>query len=112
MYKRQIQAEYYALEGLTQLLTSIRFVQQRINTKLTIEGILLTMFDSRTKLSHEVMQEVRKYFKEKVYKTYIPRNVKISESPSYGLDIFRYDNNSAGAIAYMELVKEVLANGN
>ncbi|WP_338981819.1 AAA family ATPase [Spiroplasma endosymbiont of Eupeodes luniger] len=105
-----IQAEYYALEGLTQLLTSIRFVQQRSNKNLTIEGILLTMFDTRTKLSYEVMQEAQKYFKEKVYKTYIPRNVKISEAPSNGDDIFSYAENSSGAIAYMELVKEVLLN--
>ncbi|AHF60656.1 sporulation initiation inhibitor Soj [Spiroplasma mirum ATCC 29335] len=105
-----IQAEYYALEGLAQLLTSIRFVQKMFNKNLTIEGIVLTMFDSRTKLSFEVMSEVKKYFNEKVYKTYIPRNIKISESPSHGLSIFDYDKGGAGAIAYRELTKEVLAN--
>lgn len=103
-----IQAEYYALEGLTQLLTSIRFVQQRSNKNLKIEGILVTMFDTRTKLSYEVLQEVKKYFKEKVYETFIPRNIKISEAPSNGKDIFSYDGSSSGATAYMQLVKEVL----
>ncbi|AGM24742.1 ParA family protein [Spiroplasma chrysopicola] len=105
-----IQAEYYALEGLAQLLSSIRFVQKMFNKDLTIEGIVLTMFDSRTKLSFEVMSEVKKYFNEKVYKTHIPRNIKISESPSHGLSIFEYDKGGAGAVAYEELVKEVLAN--
>ncbi|AGM25773.1 chromosome partitioning protein ParA [Spiroplasma syrphidicola EA-1] len=105
-----IQAEYYALEGLAQLLSSIRFVQKMFNKDLTIEGIVLTMFDSRTKLSFEVMSEVKKYFNEKVYKTHIPRNIKISESPSHGLSIFDYDKGGAGAVAYEELVKEVLAN--
>ncbi|WP_338965217.1 MULTISPECIES: AAA family ATPase [unclassified Spiroplasma] len=105
-----IQAEYYALEGLAQLLTSIRFVQKMFNKNLTIEGIVLTMFDSRTKLSFEVMAEVKKYFNEKVYRTHIPRNIKISESPSHGLSIFDYDKGGAGAIAYEELTREVLAN--
>ncbi|ALA97109.1 chromosome partitioning protein ParA [Spiroplasma kunkelii CR2-3x] len=105
-----IQAEYYALEGLAQLLTTIHFVQKMFNESLTIEGIVLTMFDSRTKLSFEVMTEVKKYFNEKVYRTHIPRNVKISESPSHGLSIFEYDKGGAGAVAYEELVREVLAN--
>ncbi|WP_322101312.1 ParA family protein [Spiroplasma poulsonii] len=100
-----IQAEYYALEGLAQLLTSIRFVQKMFNKNLTIEGIVLTMFDSRTKLSFEVMAEVKKYFNEKVYRTHIPRNIKISESPSHGLSIFDYDKGGAGAIAYEELTR-------
>lgn len=105
-----IQSEYYALEGLAQLLTSIRFVQKMFNKNLTIEGIVLTMFDSRTKLSFEVMAEVKKYFNEKVYRTHIPRNIKISESPSHGLSIFDYDKGGAGAVAYEELTREVLAN--
>lgn len=108
-----IQAEYYALEGLAQLLSSIRLVQKLFNKRLSIEGILLTMFDSRTKLSYEVMAEVKNHFNEKVYKTHIPRNVRISESPSHGLSIFQYDPYGAGAIAYEELVNEVIQqNGN
>jgi chromosome partitioning protein len=104
-----VQCEYYALEGLTQLLSTIRLVQRLFNDKLIIEGILLTMFDARTKLSIEVQQEVRKYFKERVYKSYIPRNVKLSEAPSRGQSIFEYDVRSEGAKAYAALAKEVLA---
>ncbi len=105
-----LQVEYYALEGLAQLLSSIRFVQKMHNPLLGIEGILLTMFDSRTNLSSEVMQEVQKYFKEKVYQTYIPRNVKVSEAPSFGESIISYDKRGAGSLAYMELAKEFLRN--
>ena len=103
-----VQCEYYALEGLTQLLSTIRMVQKLWNPKLSIEGVLLTMFDVRTKLSVEVQQEVRKYFKEKVYKCYIPRNVRLSEAPSRESSIFEYDTKSEGAKAYAELVKEVI----
>ncbi len=103
-----VQCEYYALEGLTQLLSTIRLVQRLFNHDLKIEGVLLTMFDVRTKLSVEVQQEVRKYFKEKVYRTCIPRNVKLSEAPSTGQTIFEYDINSSGAKAYAALAKEVL----
>ena len=103
-----VQCEYYALEGLTQLLSTIRLVQKLFNTKLMIEGILLTMFDARTKLSVEVQQEVRKYFKERVYKSYIPRNIKLSEAPSRGQSIFEYDVRSEGAKAYAALAKEVI----
>ncbi|WP_294579443.1 ParA family protein [uncultured Thomasclavelia sp.] len=102
-----VQCEYYALEGLTQLLNTILLTQSVFNPKLTIEGILLTMLDQRTNLGVEVSQEVRKYFKEKVYKTVIPRNIKLSEAPSEGLAIFDYDNNSEGARAYREFTKEV-----
>jgi chromosome partitioning protein len=105
-----VQAEYYALEGLTQLLSTIRLVQKLFNPKLMIEGILLTMFDVRTKLSVEVQQEVRKYFKERVYKAYIPRNIKLSEAPSRGKSIFEYDVRSEGAKAYASLAKEVIQN--
>ncbi len=105
-----VQSEYYALEGLTQLLSTIRLVQKLFNPKLMIEGILLTMFDVRTKLSVEVQQEVRKYFKERVYKAYIPRNVKLSEAPSRGKSIFEYDVRSEGARAYASLAKEVIQN--
>ena len=104
-----VQCEYYALEGLTQLLSTIRLVQRLFNNKLMIEGVLLTMFDARTKLSVEVQQEVRRYFKERVYKTYIPRNVKLSEAPSRGATIFEYDVKSEGAKAYASLAKEVIS---
>lgn len=103
----QVQCEYYALEGLTQLLNTVLLTQSVFNPKLTIEGILLTMLDQRTNLGVEVSQEVRKYFKEKVYKTVIPRNIKLSEAPSEGLAIFDYDNNSEGARSYREFAKEV-----
>lgn len=104
-----VQCEYYALEGLTQLLSTIRLVQKLFNPDLSIEGVLLTMFDVRTRLSVEVQQEVRKYFKERVYKTNIPRNVKLSEAPSRGASIFEYDIKSEGAKAYGSLAKEVLS---
>ena len=103
-----VQCEYFALEGLTQLLATIRLVQKLWNPSLSIEGVLLTMFDVRTKLSVEVQQEVRKYFKEKVYKSYIPRNVRLSEAPSREESIFEYDRKSEGARAYAQLVNEVL----
>jgi len=103
-----VQCEYFALEGLTQLLSTIRLVQKLFNPRLSIEGVLLTMFDVRTKLSVEVQQEVRKYFKEKVYKCYIPRNVRLSEAPSREESIFEYDTRSEGAKAYAQLVKEVI----
>ncbi|MCR5795416.1 MAG: AAA family ATPase [Solobacterium sp.] len=103
-----VQCEYFALEGLTQLLSTIRLVQRLWNPRLSIEGVLLTMFDGRTKLSVEVQQEVRKYFKEKVYKCYIPRNVRLSEAPSREESIFEYDTRSEGAKAYAQLVREVI----
>ena len=103
-----VQCEYFALEGLTQLLSTIRLVQRLWNPHLSIEGVLLTMFDVRTKLSVEVQQEVRKYFKEKVYKCYIPRNVRLSEAPSREESIFEYDTRSEGAKAYAQLVREVI----
>ncbi len=103
-----VQCEYYALEGLTQLLSTIRLVQKLYNPHLYIEGVLLTMFDGRTNLSIEVQQEVRKYFKERVYRSYIPRNVRLSEAPSYGKSIFEHDIKSDGARAYAALAKEVI----
>lgn len=105
-----VQCEYYALEGVTQLLQTIRVVQKLSNPNLRIEGVLLTMFDARTNLSVEVQQEVIKHFKEKAYKTYIPRNIKLSEAPSQGLSVYDYALNSEGAKAYISLTKEVLAN--
>lgn len=108
-----VQCEYYALEGLTQLLNTILLTQNVFNPSLAIEGVLLTMLDQRTNLGLEVSQEVRKYFKEKVYKTIIPRNIKLSEAPSAGLAIMDYDANSEGAKAYKSLAKEIIdANGN
>lgn len=104
-----VQCEYYALEGLTQLLSTIRLTQQVFNPQLSIEGVLLTMLDQRTNLGIEVSQEVRKYFKEKVYRTFIPRNVKLGEAPSAGLSIFDYDASSVGAKAYGALAKEVIS---
>lgn len=103
-----VQCEYYALEGLTQLLNTILLTQNVFNEDLTIEGVLLTMLDSRTNLGIEVSQEVRKYFKEKVYDVVIPRNIKLSEAPSEGLNIFDYDSQSEGAKAYAKLAKEVV----
>lgn len=103
-----IQAEYYALEGLTQLLSTISLVKKMFNADLTIGGILLTMFDNRTNLANEVEIEVKKFFKEKVFKTKIPRNIALAESPSSGLSIFDYQKLSKGAIAYQKLTKEVL----
>lgn len=103
-----VQCEYYALEGLTQLLVTIRLAQQLFNPRLVIEGVLLTMYDARTKLSLEVQQNVRTFFKEKVYRNYIPRNVKLSESPSHGKTIFEYDVRCDGAKAYAGLANEVL----
>lgn len=103
-----VQCEYYALEGLTQLLNTILLTQSVFNEDLTIEGVLLTMLDSRTNLGTEVSQEVRKYFREKVYDTVIPRNVKLSEAPSEGLCIFDYDKHSEGAKAYARFAKEVV----
>lgn len=102
-----VQCEYYALEGLTQLLNTILLTQGVFNKSLSIEGVLLTMLDQRTNLGVEVSQEVRKYFKEKVYRTVIPRNIKLSEAPSAGLSIFDYASTSEGARAYKELAKEV-----
>lgn len=108
-----VQCEYYALEGLTQLLNTILLTQKVFNEDLTIEGVLLTMLDSRTNLGIEVSQEVRKYFREKVYDVVIPRNIKLSEAPSEGLNIFDYDKYSEGAKAYAKLAKEVVKrNGN
>lgn len=103
-----IQCEFYALEGLTQLLSTIRFVQKLFNKDIKIEGVVLTMFDARTKLSLEVQQEVRKYFKDKVFNTVVKRSVRLSEAPSYGKSIFEYDINSDGAMAYAALAQEIL----
>jgi chromosome partitioning protein len=104
-----VQTEYYALEGLSQLLNTVHLVQKHFNPDLAIEGVLLTMYDSRTKLSQQVNTEVRNYFGNVVYKTMISRNVRLSEAPSYGMPIIDYDAKSKGSQLYMEFAKEVLA---
>ena len=103
-----IQCEYYALEGLSQLTKTIKTVKRTINKKLMIEGVLLTMFDKRTNLSVQVVEEVRKYFSSTVFKTVIPRNVRLSEAPSFGMPVIAYDKNSKGAESYMKLANEII----
>ena len=103
-----IQCEYYALEGVSQLMDTIILVKKGLNPELEIEGVVLSMFDGRTNLSIQVVDEVKKYFKGKVYTSIIPRNVRLAEAPSYGLSIIDYDSKSKGAEAYMELAEEFL----
>ena len=105
-----VQCEYYALEGLGQLLNTVNLVKKHLNKNLEIEGALLTMYDARTNLSNQVVKEVKKYFEDKVYKTVIPRNVRLSEAPSYGMPITVYDPRSKGAKAYEKFAKELLKN--
>lgn len=105
-----IQCEFYALEGLGQLMNTINLVKKHLNKDLKIEGALLTMYDMRTNLSNQVVKEVSKYFGNNVYKTVIPRNVKLSEAPSYGMPITVYDSKSKGAKSYEKFVKELLKN--
>lgn len=105
-----IQCEFYALEGVSQLMSTIDIVRRNMNPDLKIEGVILSMFDGRTNLSIQVVEEVKKYFKEKVYTTVIPRNVRLAEAPSYGMPVIQYDPKSAGAQAYMEFADEFLAN--
>ena len=103
-----VQCEYFALEGLGQLINTIELVKKHLNKDLYIEGALLTMYDIRTNLSNQVVKEVKKYFGDKVYKTVIPRNIKLSEAPSYGMPIMLYDGKSKGARCYEKLTKEIL----
>lgn len=103
-----IQCEYYALEGVSQLLTTIRLIQKNLNPNLGILGILLTMFDKRVNLSMQVAKEVHRYFKEKVFRSVIPRNIKLTEAPSFGKPIFLYDIRSPGAMSYLNLANEVI----
>jgi chromosome partitioning protein len=103
-----VQCEYYALEGVTQLANTINLVKNNLNPNLAVEGVLLTMADFRTNLTKEVVGEVRNYFKEKVYKTVIPRSIRLSEAPSYGKPISLYDKDSIGAQKYEELAREIL----
>lgn len=103
-----IQCEFYALEGVAQLMNTIEIVKKNLNSKLEIEGVILSMFDGRTNLSIQVVEEVKKYFGKKVYTTVIPRNVRLAEAPSYGLPIVEYDPRSTGAEAYREFAEEFL----
>ena len=103
-----VQCEYFALEGLGQLLNTVNLVQKHLNKNIRIEGALLTMYDIRTNLSNQVVKEVKKYFENKVYKTVIPRNVRLSESPSYGMPITEYDPRSKGAKSYTKFAREFL----
>nr|WP_283163400.1 AAA family ATPase [Sporolactobacillus mangiferae] len=105
-----VQCEYYALEGLSQLLNTVRLVQKHLNHHLAIEGVLLTMLDARTNLGLQVIQEVKKYFQDRVFKTIIPRNVRLSEAPSHGQPIILYDSRSKGAEVYLDFAKEVITN--
>ncbi len=107
-----IQCEYYALEGLGQLLNTVRLVQKNLNRNLEIEGVLLTMYDGRLNLSKQVADEVKGFFKDKIFKTIIHRNVRLSEAPSFGKPALLYDANSTGAQNYISLVEEILKNGN
>ena len=104
-----LQCEYYALEGLSQLLNTAGLIKKSLNHELHIEGIVLTMFDTRNNLSHQVVTEIKNHFGEKVFQSIIPRNVRLSEAPSHGQSIFDYDGKSIGAIKYLELAKEVLS---
>jgi chromosome partitioning protein len=104
-----VQCEYFALEGLGKLLNTIKIIQTRLNPKLEIEGILLTLYDSRTSLGNQVVEEVRTHFSQMTFKTIIPRNVKLSESPSFGLPVIVHDAESKGSISYLNLAHEVLA---
>lgn len=104
-----IQCEYYALEGLTQLMNTVKLVRQSLNPALEVEGVVMTMFDGRTNLSLQVVEEVRKFFKSRVYQTVIPRNVRLGEAPSFGLPIILYDDKCLGSDAYRELAAEFMA---
>jgi chromosome partitioning protein len=105
-----LQCEYYPMEGLSQLLKTIKLIKSRLNPSLAIEGILLTMFDKRNNISHQVSEEVRKHFDTLVFKAMIPRNVRLSECPSFGKPIILYDADSKGAESYLDLAREIMAN--
>ena len=103
-----LQCEYYAMEGLGHLMATIDRVRRGLNPELRLEGILLTMFDARNRLSHQVSEEVKRYFSERVFKTIVPRNVRLSESPSFGKPALLYDKSSSGSVAYVDLAKEMI----
>jgi chromosome partitioning protein len=104
-----LQCEYYALEGLSQLLNTVHLIQRSVNTELAIEGVLLTMYDARLNLSRQVAAEAREYFGGEVFETVVPRNVRLAEAPSFGKPIILYDVASVGAQAYMNVAKELMA---
>lgn len=106
-----IQCEYYALEGVSQLLSTVNLVKNNLNPGLSLEGVVMTMFDARTNLSIQVVDEIKKHFRGKVFRSIVPRNVRLSEAPSHGMPIFMYDAKSRGAEVYEELAKEVIENG-
>jgi chromosome partitioning protein len=106
-----LQCEYFAMEGLGQLMNTVKLIRSHLNPSLNLGGILLTMFDSRNLLSHRVSEDVKKHFGNKVFNAVIPRNVRLSESPSHGLPIILYDIKSRGALAYMDLAREIIQNG-
>ena len=106
-----IQSEYYALEGLSSLLETMNLVQRELNPKLRLEGIVITMFDGRNRISHQVVEEVRSHFPDKLFQTIIRRNVRLSESPSYGKPVYLYDITSTGSQDYLELAKELISHG-
>lgn len=103
-----IQSEYYALEGLSQLVNTIKLVVKSLNPKLVIEGVLITMYDGRALISRQIAEEIKKYFGDKVFETFIPRNIRISEAPSYGKPVMLHDKRCRGSVAYVNLVKEYL----
>ena len=103
-----IQCEYYALEGLTQLIQTIELVQKGLNPELKIEGVVFTMYDARTNLSLEVVENVKDNLNQKIYRTIIPRNIRLAEAPSHGMPVTEYDPKSAGALAYKKLAKEII----
>ena len=105
-----IQCEYYALEGVSQLINTVKTIKKRLNSKIEIEGVLGTMYDGRTNLSIQGLEEIKRFFPNKIYKTVIPRNIRLSEAPSFGEPIIKYDVTSKGASAYMALAKEVIKN--
>lgn len=107
-----VQCEYFALEGLGKLLNTIKIIQSRLNPKLEIEGILLTMYDLRLRLSNQVVEEVRQHFKQLVFDTIIPRNIRLSESPSFGIPAIAHDSESKGAVSYMNLADEIITKNN
>ena len=106
-----VQCEYYALEGLSQLLSTVRLVQKHLNKELMIDGVLLTMLDARTNLGIQVIDEVKRYFQDKVYRSVIPRNIRLSEAPSHGKPVILYDAKSRGSELYLEFAREVIKNG-
>jgi chromosome partitioning protein len=106
-----LQCEFYAMEGLSQLTQTIRLIQRELNPRLTLRGILLTMFDGRNNLSHQVSEEIRRHFADQVFEAVIPRNVRLSEAPSHGLPVLLYDIASRGATSYLELAREIIQTG-